>query len=138
MNIASHPNPRRIRSLATCGIALALALSSCGLIQDTLGLTPPPGAINLEIQGPNNAEIAVTVSGAEFNDRFTDDGTGFSTALTLRPGTYTISASPRTGFTAQVSVTQKNGNSTKTNAQTINLESNARTDVRVNYIAVTP
>jgi hypothetical protein len=133
--VRSHRSPR---PLATCGIALALALSGCGLIQDTLGLTPPPGAINLEITGPLNSEITVTVSGAEYSNRFTDDGTGFTTALSLKPGTYTISASAQTGFAAQVSVTQKNGNSTRLEAQTINLESNALTGVRVSYVSLKP
>jgi hypothetical protein len=129
---------RSCRSLAACGIALALALSGCGLIQDTLGLSPPPGAMTLDIQGPANTEIAVTVSGADFSNRFTDDGTGFRTSLSLRPGMYTIRAVPQTGFAAQVSITQKNGNSTRLNEQTVNLESNALTGVRISYVSVKP
>lgn len=129
---------RRVRSLTTCGIALALALSGCGLVEDTLGLTPTPAALSLEIAGPKNTEISVTVSGGEYTNRFTDDGTGFTTSLSLRPGAYTINALPQAGFAAQISVTQKNGNSTRTGTQTLNLEPKALISVRVSYVSLKP
>lgn len=129
---------RRVRSLTTCGIALALALSGCGLVEDTLGLTPTPAALSLEIAGPKNTEISVTVSGSEYTNRFTDDGTGFTTSLSLRPGTYTINALPQAGFAAQISVTQKNGNSTRTGTQVLNLEPKALVSVRVSYVSLKP
>lgn len=128
----------RIRSLTACGIALALTLSGCGLVEDTLGLTPTPAALSLEIAGPKNTEISVTVSGGEYASRFTDDGTGFTTALSLRPGTYTISALPQAGFAAQISVTQKNGNSSRTGTQVLTLEPKALVSVRVSYVSLKP
>jgi hypothetical protein len=136
MNTKKSSAQRPLRSLAA--ISLVLALSGCGLVQDTLGLTPSPAALRLEIVGPSNSAIDVTVSGNEYSERFTDDGTGFSTALALRPGTYTISALPQAGFAAQISVTQKNGNSTRTGTQTLDLESKAVVGVRVSYISIKP
>jgi hypothetical protein len=127
---------RPVRSLAA--VSILLALSGCGLVQDTLGLTPSPAALRLEIVGPSNSAIDVTVSGSDYIERFTDDGTGFSTALALRPGLYTISALPQAGFAAQISVTQKNGNSTRTGTQTLDLESKAVVGVRVSYVSVKP
>jgi hypothetical protein len=45
---------------------------------------------------------------------------------------------PQAGFAAQISVTQKNGNSTRTATQTLNLESKAVVGVRVSYVSIKP
>jgi hypothetical protein len=122
------------------GTVMVLGLSGCNTIGDFLGINPPPGAINLTLTGPKKGtQVSVTISGGDAGPQtFTDDGSSFTKVVSLRPGSYPVTASPLAGYVALISVRQSSGNTTQQGTYSVPVESSSTTSVQVSYQAQTP
>jgi hypothetical protein len=120
---------------ALVGTVAVFGLSSCNTIGDFLGINPSPGTMNLTITGPKvGTQVSVTVSGGDAGPQtFTDDGHGFTKAVSLRPGTYPVTASALAGYVALISVRQSSGNTTQQGTYPVPVESLGATNVQVSY-----
>jgi hypothetical protein len=119
------------------GSVMVLGFSSCNTIGDFLGLNPSPGTMNVTILGPKlGTQVSVTVSGGDAGPQtITDDGHGFTKAVSLRPGTYPVTASALAGYVALISVRQSSGNTTQQGTFPVVVESLGTTTVQVSYQA---
>jgi hypothetical protein len=131
--LTRHTTPR----FALVGLFAVLGLSSCNTVGDFLGINPAPGAMNLTITGPKmGTQVSATVSGGDTGPRvFTDDGHAFNTTVSLRPGTYEVTASTLTGYIALISVQQSSGNTTQQRTYPVVVESSGMTKVEITYQA---
>jgi hypothetical protein len=119
---------------ALVGMVSVFGLSSCNTVGDFLGINPSPGAMELTITGPKmGTQVSVTVGGDSGPQVFTDDGHIFKTTLSLRPGTYQVTASPLSGYIALISVRQSSGNTTQQRTHPVVVESLGATKVEVTY-----
>jgi hypothetical protein len=120
---------------AIIGMVSVLGLSSCNTVGDFLGINPSPGAMDLTITGPKmGTQVSVTVGGGDAGPQvFTDDGHSFNTTISLRPGTYQVTASTLSGYVALISVQQSSGNTTQQRTYPVVVESLGKTKVGVTY-----
>ncbi len=120
---------------ALVGMVAVLGLSSCNTVGDFLGINPPPGAIDLTITGPKlGTQVSVNIGGGDAGPQvFTDDGHIFKTTVSLRPGTYQVTASTLSGYIAFISVRQSSGNTTQQRTHPVLVESSGTTKVEVTY-----
>ncbi len=134
MNALTHNKRFSGLQIALFAALSMLGLSGCNTIGDLLGVSPARGTLNLTITGPQGAQVSATVTGADEGPQtLTDDGRGFTKALSLRPGNYPITASALSGYVAQIAVKQSSGNSTRDGSYTVPVESGGVTTVSVTY-----
>ena len=114
----------------------SILLSGCNLVQETLGIGPGKGTMQLNYTGVQGFDSNVVITGSEFNKRLFDDGTGYKTSYDLKAGTYTISASSIGGYNAFVSVSQTNGNMTHIESNSASLEANQVVLVKISYAKI--
>lgn len=117
-------------------VALGGLLSGCNLVQDTLGIGPGKGTLQISYTGVQGFDSNVVIMGSEFNKRLFDDGTGYKANYDLKAGTYTISASSIQGYNAFVSVSQTNGNMTHIESNSAALEANQVVFVKISYTKI--
>jgi hypothetical protein len=132
--LALHRHPRLL--LVACAALVGL-FSGCGLVDEVLN--PGDGFLGLELEGPPGATVTLSLRlGSTLVEQVTDDGRGFKKTALLKPGTYTVTASPVSGYVAYVAVTQANGNSTKADAQTVQVLKEATALASVYYVSSAP
>ena len=117
-------------------IASSTLLSSCNLVQETLGIGPGKGTMQVNYTGVQGSDSNVVIAGSEFNKRLFDDGTGYKANYDLKAGIYTISASSIQGYNAFVSVSQTNGNITHIQTNSAALEANQVVLVKISYAKI--
>ena len=117
-------------------LASSTLLSGCNLVQETLGIGPGKGTMQVSYTGVQSFDSNVVIMGSEFNKRLFDDGTGYKASFDLKAGTYTISASSIQGFTAYVSVSQTNGNITHVESNSAAIEANQVVLVKISYAKI--
>lgn len=121
------------------GLMLVVALSSCELINqaDDL-LNGVKGTLELAIRAPIGASVKVQIKGSQYSGEFADDGRGFSTKVSVRPGVYDITADTVEGFNTRVSRTETTGNTTSSLPSQVRVESSTVSKIEVNYVQIAP
>ncbi len=117
-------------------VASSTLLSGCNLVQETLGIGPGKGTMQINYTGVQGFDSNAVITGSEFNKRLFDDGTGYKASYDLKAGTYAISASSIQGYTAYVSVSQTNGNITHVESNSASLEANQVVFVKISYAKI--
>jgi hypothetical protein len=124
------------RCLFAIMIASSSLLVGCNLIQDTLGIGPGKGTLQISYTGVLGFDSKASIIGSDFNKQLFDDGTGYKSAYELKVGTYSISASAIPGYTAYVSVSQANGNITHVESNSASLEANQVVFAKISYAKI--
>lgn len=117
-------------------VTSSILLSGCNLVQETLGIGPGKGTMQVSYTGVQGFDSNVVIMGSEFNKRLFDDGSGYKSSFDVKAGMYTISASSIQGFNAYVSVSQTNGNITHIESNTASLEANQVVLVKISYAKI--
>lgn len=122
---------RFILALVCCSM---LGLSGCGLINDAISIiTPKPGALGVAIQAPAGTNAEVEVVGPNLSKTFQDDGRGFAIKLEATPGDYQVKPSVVAGYSALLSLTTIEGNSTVKGSTSVTIKSGQDAAVVIKY-----
>ena len=118
-------------------VLLIFALSSCELLSQGEDLiNGVKGTLSVKILAPIGKSVKVQIAGSLYSGEFSDDGRGFVTSVSIRPGVYDITADNIEGFNTQVSRTESTGNTTSSAPTKVTIESNQTAKIEVRYVQI--